>query len=119
MKVELLPERDKHGLNQYRLIEDYSYVVGGLTTVTVPEGFVTNFGTIPRGLRWIVRPAEMREASVVHDYLCGEGTGEEKSTRWIADCILLEDLNKQGMSRLRRYCVFVGLRAYALWKGKN
>lgn len=117
MKLELLKDKDKHGLNQYRLLEDYSHTVSELTRVTVPYGFVTNFGTIPPFARWLIRPSEMREASVVHDYLCGEGIGLKKSTRWIADCILLEDLRKQGMGRFKRYVIFTSLRVYAMYKG--
>ena len=60
-------------------------------TITVPRGFITNLGTIPRCLWWFIKPSELGEASVVHDYLLQENAVRKKSgakplvSRWLAD----------------------------------
>lgn len=111
MRLELLSRRDKHGNNLYRLTQNYQHWDG---TVVI-EGFVTNFGTIPRGLRWLVRPSELREAAVVHDYRVGE-FGQSTYTamsRRKADRLLIKDLEKLGISWFRRQLIWAALRTYA------
>lgn len=111
MRLELLTNRDKHGNNLYRLTQNYLHWDG---TVVI-EGFVTNFGTIPRGLRWLVRPSELREAAVVHDYRVGE-FGQSTYTgmsRRKADRLLIKDLEKLGIPWYKRMLVWIALRSYA------
>lgn len=42
-----------------------------LTSITVPEGYKTDFGTIPR-IVWSILPpwGTYGKATVIHDYLC-------------------------------------------------
>jgi hypothetical protein len=42
---------------------------GTAIKVCVPAGFVTDFSSIPRGLRWIVQWSRVDIAGVVHDWL--------------------------------------------------
>jgi hypothetical protein len=112
MKLELLSKRDKHGNNLYRLTQNYLHWDGSV----VQEGFVTNFGTIPRGLRWLVRPSELREAAVVHDYRVGE-FGQAipylRMSRKRADRLLIKDLEKLGIPWFKRKLIWIALRCYA------
>ena len=110
MRIELLKKRDKHGNNLYRLLECY---VHGDGTV-VPRGFVTNFVTIPKGLRWFIRPSELREAAVVHDYRVGEFDQRSiKYSRRKADRLLVKDLARIGIPWYKRELIWLALRTYA------
>lgn len=110
MKIELLKSRDRHGNNLYKLLECYIHWEG----TVVPKGFVTNFGTIPKGLRWFIRPSELREAAVVHDYRVGEFDQRSiKIPRKKADSLLAGDLARIGISWYKVTAIWVALRVYA------
>ena len=68
----MLADTDDSGRPLFSLSEAYVYPLGPGSSVTVPEGYVTNFGTIPRWFSWIVSPVELREAAIVHDFMCNE-----------------------------------------------
>lgn len=117
---------DGRGRPLWRLDEDYTEVYGPGLEVTVPAGFVTNFGTIPRWAYWLVAPSELGIPSLVHDYMCNETfieITEEGITkglgysRWLADAILYESLKKRGLGTMRSLAVFFAVRFYAVWKG--
>ncbi len=121
LRVELLGRRDKSGRNLYRLTDDYSFSYGDGFEVVVPSGFVTNLGTIPRGLRWVVSPSDLREASVVHDYLLQERLarkqrGKHLVSRWMADAILYEAMEQVGIPFSKRTLVFLGVRFFSLFR---
>ena len=125
VRMTLLLDRDDAGRNIWQLDEPYSYVLGTGCLVTVPAGFRTNFGTVPRVFWRLISPAEMREAALIHDYLSNEHQGCQPSeipksgySRWIADAVLYEvlaDMDIAGPSR--RWLVFRAVRAWAIWKG--
>lgn len=62
-----------------RLTKDATYIIKRTDTgrgfyVTVPEGFVTDFGTIPKWAQWVINPRGKGErAYVLHDWLCFTG----------------------------------------------
>ena len=121
LKVELLARRDRSGRNLYRLTDDYTFIYGDGFQVTVPSGFVTNLGTIPRPLWWIVSPADLREASVVHDYLLQEQLsrkqrGKNIVSRWMADAVLYEAMQQVGISFSKRTLVFLSVRFFSLFR---
>lgn len=121
LTVELLRRRDSSGRNLYRLTGDYEFSYGDGFVVVVPKGFVTNLGTVPRLLWWIVSPADLREASVVHDYLLQERLsrkqkGENLVSRWMADAILYEAMEQVGISFPKRTLVFLSVRFFSLFR---
>lgn len=116
MILELLGPKDRHGNNLYKLLEDYRHHDGTI----VRAGFVTNFGTIPRGLRWLVRPSELREAAVVHDWRVGEfGQNSRGMSRICADGLLIEDLKSDRMNHVKVSLIWIGLRVFAWYSGKK
>ena len=60
----------------YKLLEPFDYWTeliknysGDYYTISVPEGFVTNFASIPKLFHWILSPdGRHGKASVIHDY---------------------------------------------------
>ncbi len=122
--LKLLPQNDSKGRPLWRLLEEYRYELGPGSVVTVPAGYVTNLGSIPRFYSWIISPGEMREASIVHDYMCNEkftdGPGEHYSgySRWLADAVLYEALQRQGFRWPTRFSIFSAVRIWA-WISMN
>lgn len=125
LRMTLMPERDDAGRNIWRLEEPYTYLLGTGCEVTVPAGFKTNFGTVPRVFWRLVAPEEMREAALIHDYLSNEHQGckpfevpKSGYSRWIADAVLYEVMSDMDIAGpIRRWLVFRAVRSWAIWKG--
>lgn len=130
LKLELLEEKDKKGRHLFKLLEDYTYQVAPGIVITVPAGFITNFGTIPRFMWTIVKPIDLEGAAVVHDYLTNEKyihvndkeIPQSGFTRWLADAIFYEALKTEtDLGWVRRMLVYYGVRlgAYFSRRRKN
>lgn len=103
--------------------EPFVYVLEGPLhkTVEIPEGFLTDFASIPRGL-WNVFPPNGRSydrAAVVHDYLyrgghitqrCGNIEIHADPTRAQADAVLKEAMAVSGVGWFTRQIVWAGVR---------
>jgi hypothetical protein len=122
-KLILLGQTDSRGRPLFRLAQDYEYVLGPGATITVPEGYITNFGTIPRWFAWWVSPVQLANAAIVHDWMCNEHFCESIPhndsgySRWLADAVLYEAMARQGFGWLKRATVFAAVRAYAIFTG--
>ncbi len=89
--------------------------------VAIPEGFLTDFASIPRGL-WNVFPpngCSYDRAAVVHDYLyrggfvtqiVGNLELHKDPTRAEADSILKEAMNVSNVGWFTRQVVWAGVR---------
>ena len=125
LRMTLMPERDDQGRNIWRLDAPYKHILGTGCLVTVPTGFKTNFGSVPRFFYRVIAPEEMREAALLHDYLCNEHQGCQPNeqplsgySRWIADAVLYEVMAEMRIAGpIRRWLVWRAVRAWALWKG--
>jgi len=114
LRLELLPWKDKHGNNMYRLLADYEHWDGEIIEVD----FITNLGTVPKAFHSLVTPSELREAAVVHDWRCGEGPFSPQCSRLEADRMLREDMLRLGFSLWRAWLIYWALRVFARVKGK-
>ena len=120
--LESLGRTDKRGRPLYRLVEPYSYQIGPGCKVTVPAGYITNFGTIPRLMWWWISPGQLGRAAIVHDYLCNEEFGSVEDpielysgfSRWMADAVLYEMMAAIGFGWCKRFGVWAAVRCYAL-----
>ncbi len=82
--------------------------------VCVPEGFVTDYASVPRLLWSIFPPAgEYKRAAVVHDYLCTTKT----CSRFMADAVFREAMRELGVPRWRRIAMYYAVRAYSIVRG--
>lgn len=122
----LLDQPDSQGRSLFMLSEPYRYRLGPGCTITVPDGYVTNLGTIPRWMSWFISATELREAAVVHDYLCGENfainhDSEMQSgfSRWIADAVLYEAMARLGFGWIKRSLVFAAVRTWSIITYQN
>lgn len=84
-------------------------------TVTVPEGYITDFASVPRlPLAYALAGNTARLAAVVHDYLyeCGD------VDRGDADEVFLEAMKVTGLSWWRRYPMHFAVELFG-WKFKK
>lgn len=86
-------------------------VVGGGITISVPVDFVTDFASVPRLLWPLFPPAgPWCEASVIHDYLCGQ----VGCSRFLADGIFREAMYRLGVPVWRRVLMYYAVRMYGV-----
>lgn len=81
---------------------------GGLT-ITVPAGFVTDFTSIPRRLRWLFNPiGPWDRAAALHDYLYSlPGV-----SRFLADALFREAMYRLGVPLWRRVLMYYAVRVF-------
>jgi hypothetical protein len=110
----------------WELLEDFTYVddqEGGTgDTITVFEGFLTDFASLPRLVWNVVSPTQMDvgRAGVVHDWLyyAGEVDGGREITRKYADDVFKRALKELGCNWLRRQIIYASVRLNGggIWK---
>ena len=91
------------------LVEKLTYSIGqsGISN-TVPQGFVTDFASIPKPLWSYLSPhGRYSKAAIVHDYLYWV----QDCTREEADNILLIAMKESGVSSAQQKEIYLGVRA--------
>lgn len=100
LKVRLLPETE--GIELWQLLEPLTYQSDLLGTVTVPDGFITDFVSM-KALNFTAhRPACLHD----YAYCCKDITREQ------ADDLLKESLGTIGMNPELIELMFLGVRAF-------
>ncbi|EKP0241586.1 DUF1353 domain-containing protein [Aeromonas salmonicida] len=94
----------------FELLEPHTFTVNGIE-YTVPAGFKTDGGTIPRALWAITSPTEYLDQYLVHDYLYTVGS-QKCITRQSADALLCDSLIEAGMSTPLAYTVYITVRMF-------
>jgi hypothetical protein len=105
---------------RWRIHQSFTYRIGDANSphlVRVPEGFITDFASIPRGLwnLWPPAAGKHSKAAVVHDVCYVRGYIEsdlkhKKITRKDADDIFKEALDVAGCSWFTRQALYWGVR---------
>lgn len=105
----------------WKLTEDFIYYVGEIGSdvwISVPTGYITDFGSIPRILWSLLPPwGTYGKATVIHDYLCdgrsmvrgGELSAVDRKT---ADLIFLEAMGVLDVNVAVRYTMYASVRVY-------
>lgn len=87
------------------------------TVIVVPEGFVTDFASVPRlPLMFLLAGDEAHEAAVIHDYLYSK----QEVPRDQADAVFKEAMGVTGEPSWRRWLMWAGVRAggWFAWNNK-
>ena len=81
-------------------------------TVDVPQGFETDFASVPFIL-WFILPkwGKYGNAAVIHDYLYDQQT----NTRLTADDIFAEAMTVLNVPFWQRFCLYTGVRLFGWW----
>ncbi len=95
--------------DNWMLQRDLVYRIGINTpyTITVPKGFVTDFGSIPKILRPVLgSTGQYSQAAVVHDYLYWV----QSCTRKQSDNLLAIAMRESGVSAIKHWAIYSGVR---------
>lgn len=97
--------------NTWMLRRAFGYHVGykgSRDRITVPVRFETDFASVPRPLWWLLPPwGTYGNAAVIHDWLYWE----QLRPRREADRIFLEAMTVLSVSRFKRTCMYLAVRA--------
>lgn len=118
LRLELLraasgkPLKSRGGRQLYRVLEPLVYQSDIAGAVSVPAGFVTDLGSVPRlpVVYWLFGDA-FQWAAVVHDYLYSAASGPV-GTRKLADAVLLEACRLLAEPGWRCRCVWLAVRVF-------
>ncbi|MBF6174235.1 DUF1353 domain-containing protein [Nocardia blacklockiae] len=73
----------------------------------VPEGFRTDFASVPRALVWLIpRYGVFTKAAILHDYLCRDA----EVSRADADGLFRRALHEEGVSLPQRWMMWAAVR---------
>ena len=125
--LEALPFAGSRGETLWKVRKEIRVKLAPRWYVQVPEGYVSNLGTIPRIplVRWIVSPSDFPGPFVIHDFMCSEdhiddGVDLDSGyTRWQADSTLYQLLidYEPKIAWWKSWIIWFALRSYARLKG--
>lgn len=109
--------------DRWIVLEDWTISIWG-ASITVPEGFRTDFATIPRVLFPIRTSTELSlEGPLLHDYLYANGgwTDTMAFTRAEADRMFYEIMRHKGVSLRHAWTAWAAVRlvGWRYWKEVN
>lgn len=118
LRIEAIDETD-NGRPIYKILEKFSYELGGKGSglyIDVPEGFCTDFASVPR-IFWPICPPDGRhgKAAVVHDYMYRKRC---KFSRILADAIFLDAMETLKVPYWKRQLMYLGVRLFG-WTAFN
>lgn len=112
LKLEYLDGRN------FKLIDQFTYTSKDYGTVTVPDGFITDFASIPE-IFWNILPptGKYGKAAVIHDWLY---RNPYTQSRKLADQIFEDAMKDLGVNWLVRRTMYYVVRVFGsrAYKGK-
>ncbi len=99
------------------VVEEAVTVTWGPYSVTTPVGFRTDLASIPQFLRSLIpQNGKHKVPAIIHDYLYR--TPGHSLSRTLADKIFLDGMRVAGVQWLRRWIMYMGVRAsgWASWQ---
>lgn len=113
MNVAILADLQKKGRTLAVVTKPYTYyheVKGTEIVVTVPEGFVTDFASIPGPAQALIQPfGRHAPAAVLHDFLYALG---QRKARAYADRLFLHAMKESGVPYWRRSVMYRMVRFF-------
>lgn len=116
LEVENLHFDSKEG-EQLRPLSNVAFdMQGNRAFFTIPKGFLTDFGSIPRPFKPLFNPIGKEvPAYVLHDYLCSL-SNKGKIKRFVADNVFKIALKQCGTSKYRVFMIYWGVRCISLYR---
>lgn len=103
-----------NGPARWRLQSEVVYQ-GATHRFVVPEGFPTDFATIPGFLLWLIpRDGAHTLAAILHDWAVTDGIRSGVISPRDTDGLFRRCLRELGVPPLRRWLMYVGVRAGAM-----
>lgn len=115
LAIILIPEENRQSRRIAALAANFGFVAHlsrrRKIAVAVPEGYVTDFASIPGLVQWLIQPfGRHSEAAVVHDWLYTLGTPGDAKGRHLADRTFRRALHLVGVGFLRRWIMYLAVR---------
>ena len=115
LAIILIPEENRQNRRIAALAANFGFVAHlskrKKIAVAVPEGYVTDFASIPGFAQWMISPfGKHSEAAVVHDWLYTLGTPGDEKGRRLADRTFRRALHLVGVGFFRRYIMYAAVR---------
>lgn len=112
MRFSLLVVASIPKTNRFQLYQDF-IITCSKGIFTVPEGFVTDFASVPQVLQLLIKTDApyIREASVLHDYLYDKQCAYD-ITQNAADALLIEGMNVLGANAFQCTAVWQALAMF-------
>lgn len=100
----------------YQLTEEFVYESDKYGTIIVPAGLVTDFASVPGGLKWFLDDDSpcIVYAAVVHDFLYTNSgvTSGKGFSREEADDVLREAMLKSGATKVQAWLAWKAVRTF-------
>ncbi len=117
LAVSILADMERGGRTMAVVTRAYTYyheLRGEMVSIDVPEGFVTDFASVPKLLHFLIPPfGRHAPAAVLHDYVYAIG---QKKARKLADRLFLYAMQESGVDFLRRSVMYRMVRLFG-WRG--
>jgi len=115
LAIILIPEENRQNRRIAALAANFGFVAHlsrkRKIAVAVPEGYVTDFASIPGFVQWLIQPfGRHSEAAVIHDWLYTLGTPGDAKGRKIADRTFRRALKLVGVGWVRRSLMYRAVR---------
>lgn len=115
LAIILIPEENRQNRRIAALAANFGFVAHlsrkRRIAVAVPEGYVTDFASIPGLVQWLIQPfGRHSEAAVVHDWLYTLGTPGDTRGRHLADRTFRRALHLVGVGFVRRWIMYLAVR---------
>lgn len=115
LSIILIPEEFKQNRRIAALSATFGFVAylphRRHVAVAVPQGYVTDFASIPGWIQWLIAPfGKHSEAAVVHDWLYTLGTKGDRKSRKLADETFRRALALVGVKLFRRNLMYWAVR---------
>lgn len=111
--VAILADMEKQGRTLAVVVRPYAYmhpIHGQDVTIEIPQGFVTDFASIPKAFHFLIHPfGRHAPAAVLHDFLYALG---QKKARKLADRLFLHAMQEAGVPGLRRSLMYRMVRTF-------
>lgn len=101
------------GTQNRELTRTLVYELKNRDEIAVPKGFMTNYASIPKFLRWFIDQdgPTIRDISVIHDYLYSTGN-LYRYTRRQADFILFQGMREAGAGWFHAGAAYLAVRLF-------
>lgn len=113
--IILIPDENRENRRVAALAATFGFVANlsrrRKIAVAVPQGYVTDFASIPGFAQWMISPfGKHSEAAVVHDWLYTLGDKKDKKGRRLADLTFKRALKIVGVGWFRRNLMYLAVR---------
>jgi len=109
-KLELTPANNGH---KFQLLDNFIVFITSYDTIIIPEGFWTDFASIPQIFQNILPVLDKYlRAAVLHDYMYyKQSLNGHKITRYKADKIFENAMKSCGVGYIKRKIIYYAVRS--------